>query len=74
MKPNNIMIDWEEDSKGISISRVQLSDLEDAARLPPGFNVRNLQVGNWMWRSPEAYTGGRLNSPSDMFSFGVVVS
>ena len=74
MKANNIVIDWDEDRNEIKIAQVQLTDLEDAAHLPPGFNVRNKQVDNWMWRSPEAHTQARVNIPSDMFSFGVVVS
>lgn len=27
-----------------------------------------------MWRSPEAHAQGRINKPSDMFSFGIIVS
>lgn len=32
------------------------------------------QVGNWMWRSPEAHARGPVNKPSDIFSFTLVVS
>ena len=56
------------------IEQVQLTDIEDAAYVPPGYDIVGKQVGNWMWRSPEAHAYGRLNKPSDMFSFGVVVS
>ena len=38
------------------------------------FDICDLLVGNQMWRSPEAYVSGRVNTPSDMFSFGIVVS
>jgi len=54
--------------------QVQLTDIEDAARVPPEYNIFDKQVGNWIWRSPEAHTQGRVNKPSDMFSSGVVVS
>lgn len=54
--------------------KVQLADIEDSAHVSPGYDILGKQVGNWMWRSPEAHAQGRVNKPSDMFSFGVVVS
>ncbi|MCJ1266416.1 hypothetical protein MMC22_006301 [Lobaria immixta] len=72
VKANNVVIEWEESQHGIKIGQVQLTDIEDAAHVPPGHSIRNRQVGNWMWRSPEAHTQGRVNSSSDMFSFGIV--
>lgn len=68
------MVDWEEDHSGINIMQVQLTDIEDAAHVPPGCDILGKEVGNEMWRSPEAHAQGRVNRPSDMFSFGVVVS
>lgn len=68
------MIDWEENSGGINVMQVQLADLEDAGHVPPGFEIRGRQVGNFMWRSPEAHAESGVEKPSDMFSFGVVVS
>ena len=56
------------------IEQVQLADIEDAAYVPAGSDIMGKQVGNWMWRSPEAHAQGRVNKPSDIFSFGVVVS
>ena len=53
---------------------VQLTDIEDSAYIPPGSDILSKQVSNWMWRSPEAHMQGPVNKPSDMFSFGVVVS
>ena len=58
----------------MDIKQVQLTDLEDAAIVPPGSEIVGKEVGNWMWRSPEAHVEGRVNKPSDMFSFGIVVS
>ncbi|KAL9135478.1 MAG: hypothetical protein Q9175_003330 [Cornicularia normoerica] len=72
VKANNIVIDWEEEYFEIKITQVQFTDIEDPARVPPGCDILDKQVGNWMWRSPEAHTQGRVNKPSDMFSFGVV--
>lgn len=74
MKANNIVVDWEEGSNGIEITKVQLTDLEDASHLGPEFDICDLLVGNQLWRSPEAHASGRVNTPSDMFSFGIVVS
>ncbi|PSS07171.1 hypothetical protein M430DRAFT_23320 [Amorphotheca resinae ATCC 22711] len=72
IKANNIFIDRENDSEEIVIRRVQLGDLEDAAHVPPGSHIIGTQVGNYMWRSPEAHSEAGLGKPSDMFSFGVV--
>ncbi len=55
------------------LEQVQLAD-EDAAYVPPGSNIVGKYVGNWMWRSPEAHAQSHVNKPSDIFSFGVVVS
>ncbi len=64
----------EENHRGMVIEQVQLADIEDVARVPPGSDIVGIQVGNWMWRSPEAHMEGRVNKPSNIFSFGVVVS
>lgn len=58
----------------MEISQVQLADLEDSAHVPPDCDIVGKQAGNWMWRSPEAHASGPVNKPSDMFSFGIVVS
>ena len=67
-------MDWEEDRNGITVTHVQLTDLEDAANVPPGYDISGKQVGNFMWRSPEAHAATGVEKPSDMFSFGIVVS
>ena len=67
--------DWNvHDRFGLVIDEARLSDLEDSAYVPPGSNIRGRQMGNQNWRSPEAHAEGRVNKPSDMFSFGIVVS
>jgi len=68
------LVEWSQSSRGIVIDEVRLGDLEDSAYVPPNSNVRGRQVGNQNWRSPEAHAEGRVNKPSDMFSFGIVVS
>lgn len=74
MKPNNILVQWRQGSHGIVIDEVRLGDLEDSTYVAPGSNIRGRPVGNQNWRSPEAHAEGLVNKPSDMFSFGIVVS
>ncbi|KAK2768557.1 hypothetical protein FQN54_000413 [Arachnomyces sp. PD_36] len=68
IKANNILVD----TKGTEIESVQLGDIEDAAIVPPGSAILGRQLGNWMWRSPEAHAEGPMNTFSDIFSFGIV--
>ena len=56
------------------IEQVQITDLENAAYLPQGRCIKGMLAGNDNWRSPEGHFKGELNKPSDMFSFGAVVS
>ena len=76
IKANNILVEWKEKDKndGIEVEQVQVSDIEDAAYVPDDCVVKGRQVGNWMWRSPEAHASADVHKPSDMFSFGLVVS
>lgn len=57
----------------VVIKQTRLADIEDAAVVGPNSNIVGLPVGNQMWRSPEAHCEGRVNKPSDMFSFAIVV-
>ncbi|KAH6710896.1 calcium/calmodulin dependent protein kinase [Leptodontidium sp. MPI-SDFR-AT-0119] len=72
VKANNILVDWENRPLDIAIKEVQLADIEDAAYVDPNSDIVGIQIGNLMWRSPEAHTQGRVNKPSDTFSFGIV--
>jgi hypothetical protein len=56
------------------VEQTQLTDLEDSAHCPPPGNLIGAQLGNWMWRSPEAHAAGPMNKPSDVFAFAIVVS
>lgn len=74
VKPTNIMVDVASPQSRSKIGKVQLVDLEDTAYLHfPNSAVMGAQVGNMMWRSPEAHAMGPVRKPSDMFSFGLVV-
>lgn len=68
------MVDCQSQSHDVTIDRVQLTDLENAAYLPRGKCVKGMLAGNDNWRSPEAHFKGELSKPSDIFSFGLVVS
>lgn len=56
------------------VEQVQLTDLENAAYLPAPKSIKGMLAGTDNWRSPEAHFKGKLNKPTDMFSFGLVVS
>jgi serine/threonine protein kinase len=74
IKANNIMVDWDESDGHTTIKQVQIADIEDAAYVPDNCAIVGRQVGNWMWRSPEAHASAQVHKPSDIFSFGIVVS
>ena len=46
IKPNNILLDYEETDGALSIKRVEISDLEDAVIRPPGKYLREALCGN----------------------------
>jgi serine/threonine protein kinase len=68
------MLNWSLDEKGrFRIERVVLSDLDCALKLK-GEKLLDHRMGNVMWRSPEGQTGKGIGKPSEVFSFGLVVS
>ena len=73
IKANTIMMDWDETDGNTTVCQLQIADIEDAACVPGYCAIVGRQVGNWMWRSPEANASGRVHKPLDIFSFGVVV-
>lgn len=74
VKPDNILIESHDKPDGtIVIDAVQIMDIENAVWLQPGKNVLGMLAGNDNWRSPEAHLRAKLNKPTDMFSFGVMV-
>jgi serine/threonine protein kinase len=74
IKPNNILVEWKENGDDIIVEQAQIADIEDAAYVPDDCIIEGAQRGNWMWRSPEAHVAGPMHKPTDMFSFGLVVS
>lgn len=73
IKANNIMVHMTSPESEWKIAKVQVVDLEDSALLPtPTSYIAGMQLGNPMWRSPEAHASGPIRKPSDMFSFGLV--
>lgn len=56
------------------IDQIQIIDIENAAYLPKGRCIKGMLAGNDNWRSPEGHFKGELNKPSDIYSFGAVVS
>ncbi|UPX12663.1 uncharacterized protein EKO05_0003204 [Ascochyta rabiei] len=72
IKANNILIEWKDQGGEITVEQVQVADIEDAAYVPKDCVIKGRQVGNWMWRSPEAHASAEVHTPSDMFSFGLV--
>lgn len=62
------------DKEKVVVELAQVTDLENAAYLPKGRGIKGMLAGNDNWRSPEAHLKGELNKPTDIFSFGVVVS
>ncbi|KAF2254365.1 kinase-like protein [Trematosphaeria pertusa] len=74
IKANNILIEWKDQGGEITVEQVQVADIEDAAYVPKDCVIKGRQVGNWMWRSPEAHASAEVHTPSDMFSFGLVLT
>ena len=68
------MIEWKEDRDEIVIEQVQLTDIEDSAYVGSRQAIVGKQMGNYLWRSPEAHAQGKVHKYSDIFSFGIVVS
>lgn len=78
VKPDNILVDWSQDKQGrVEAERVALIDLDCSLKLK-GDRLLRLpgaqRIGNYMWLSPEGHTGLGIGKPSDLFSYGLVVS
>lgn len=74
IKPDNVMVDCSENNEGrLEIERVVLSDLDCSLELE-GEKLLSARIGNVMWRSPEAQIGRAIGKPSDVFSYGLLVS
>ncbi|KAI4249588.1 MAG: hypothetical protein L6R42_008921, partial [Xanthoria sp. 1 TBL-2021] len=70
VKPNNVMVSYKTLNPDVrEIESVALIDMECAAKLNEGQAIYG-QVGNVLWRSPEAQAGICVGKPSDIWSFG----
>lgn len=67
------MVDYHYDGDEMVLDKVQLTDFDNVAYLPNGRYVRGL-IGNENWRSPEALFKSSVGKPTDIYSFGIVVS
>ncbi|KAL8747167.1 MAG: hypothetical protein Q9190_000931 [Brigantiaea leucoxantha] len=56
----------------VDITQVSVADLENAVRVRENQDITGIQVGNLMWRSPEAHAGIGIGKASDIFSFGII--
>jgi serine/threonine protein kinase len=75
VKAENIMVNYNFDEAGkITIKKVYLIDSESAYPVKDGEYADGLIVGHHFWRSPEALVSRMLGKPTDIFSFGLVVS
>lgn len=75
MKSNNVLLmHTAGPADEVDIIRVNVADLDNAAKVTEGQAITGIQVGNVMWRSPEAHAGVRIGKASDIFSFGIIVS
>lgn len=72
------MINYSQDEQGLPLpQRVVLGDLDVSLKMKGDKLLRlpeGIKLGNVMWRSPEAQTGQGIGKPSDVFSYGLVVS
>lgn len=74
MKSDNILLMYTASpSEELNITQVSVADWDNAAKVKEGEAIIGTQVGNVMWRSPEAHTGIHIGKASDIFSFGVIV-
>jgi hypothetical protein len=55
------------------LQKVALGDIDCALKLIDDKPL-NARMGNVMWRSPEGQIGKGIGKPSEVFSFGLLVS
>ena len=68
------MVNYRQDDQDIVVEKVQVTDLENVAYLPKPRCIKGMLAGNDNWRSPEGHFKGKLNKPTDLYSFGLTVS
>jgi serine/threonine protein kinase len=73
IEPSNTVVDWQEQNGGTVINNAQITGMEDALYTPHDKVITKKQFGNELWRSPEAHASSEIQSPSDVFSLGIVI-
>src|SRR5437764_3830187 len=72
IKPNNILLKY--DGKAPSGIAVKLCDFGMATLMDPNKSTAGQEIGAPIFRSPEAFIGQPWGTPTDIWSFGAVVS
>jgi len=74
LKPDNILLNYHNDGNStVVVTATKIADIDNAVHLSEGQAIY-ATVGNVYWRSPEAQVGVGISKPTDVFSFGLVVS
>jgi len=74
LKPDNILLNYNDDrDSNFVVTAAKIADIDNAVHLSKGQAIY-ATVGNVYWRSPEAQLGVGISKPTDVFSFGLVVS
>lgn len=80
MKPDNILLNWDETAAGPpKIAKVIVSDLDNAYdvkgwSMHPTLEDRDVRFGNIRWRAPELQTGRDIGMYTDVFTYALIVS
>jgi len=74
LKPDNILLNYHNNGDStLVVTATKIADIDNAVHLSKGQAIY-ATVGNIYWRSPEAQLGAGISKPTDVFSFGLVVS
>ncbi|KAF7864388.1 hypothetical protein EAF04_006522 [Stromatinia cepivora] len=74
IKPDNVFLNWYVDNDDkFHMGKVQLGDMDCALKLERQ-KLLNHKIGNVIWQSPEGQMGRGIGKPSEVFSFGFLLS
>lgn len=75
IKSENIVVDFKVLPDGnVDIERAYLIDMENALPVKDEHFMYDIDIGHRFWRSPEAHARRMIGKPTDIFSFGLIVS
>jgi len=75
IKSENVLVDYTATPGGdVNIERVYLIDTENALPVKDDHFMYDIDIGHRFWRSPEAHARRMIGKPTDIFSFGLIVS